>query len=69
MISISTFYLRPNPTVDNYLTILSGALAGLVPGILKEQAAAQTQNKDGNGALPLEQQARPDSLSGPTQPR
>jgi hypothetical protein len=69
MIAVSTFDLLPNATVDNYLTILSGALAGLVPGILKEQAAAQTQNKDGNGALPLEQQARAASLLGPTTPR
>ncbi|MFB0976566.1 MAG: hypothetical protein QMC73_02780, partial [Myxococcota bacterium] len=69
MIAVSTFDLLPNSTVDNYLTVLSGALAGLVPGILKEQAAAQVQNRDANGVLPRDKQARAASLLGPTPPQ
>jgi hypothetical protein len=69
MIAFSTFDLLPNSTVDNYLTIFSGALAGLVPGILKEQADTQVQNQNGNSVLPRDKQARAASLLGPTPPR
>ena len=37
MVTINVFDLIPNSTVEGYLTLMSGALAGLVPGILREQ--------------------------------
>ncbi len=38
MVTINVVDLLPNSTTEGYLTLLSGALAGIVPGILREQA-------------------------------
>lgn len=38
MVTINVVDLLPNSTTEGYLTLLSGALAGVVPGILREQA-------------------------------
>ncbi len=37
MVTINVFDLIPNSTIEGYLTLMSGALAGLVPGIQREQ--------------------------------
>ncbi|HEB90437.1 MAG TPA: hypothetical protein ENI85_12770 [Deltaproteobacteria bacterium] len=37
MVAINVFDLLPNSTVEGYLTLMSGVLAGVVPGILAEQ--------------------------------
>jgi len=37
MVTINVVDLLPNSTTEGYLTLLSGALAGVVPGILREQ--------------------------------
>jgi len=47
MVAVHVFDLLPNSTVDGYLTLLSGALAGVVPGILREQRRAR--RKAGRG--------------------
>ncbi len=52
MVSIRVFDLLPNSTTEGYLTLLSGALAGAVPGILREQArgdAARREDAAGPG--------------------
>lgn len=38
MVAIHTFDMIPNATTEAYLTLLSGALSGAVPGLLREQA-------------------------------
>ena len=65
MIAITTFDLLPNSTIDNYMTLFSGALAGLVPGILREQRAMQATRRNGKSPLPLDKQTRMATLLGP----
>ena len=67
MVAVTTFDLLPNSTIDNYLILLSGALAGLVSGILKEQRVASSMTPGGTSVLPLDKQARAASLLGPSQ--
>ena len=45
MVAIHAFDLIPNATTEGYLTLLSGALAGAVPGILREQSLRDAQRR------------------------
>ncbi len=63
MIVINVFDLLPNSTVEGYLTLLSGAVAGLVPGMLREQEARRDGPAPASKAAP-----RVASLLGPSGP-
>ena len=43
MVTINVFDLIPNSTIEGYLTLMSGALSGLIPGIQREQAMRRHQ--------------------------
>jgi O-antigen ligase len=45
MVAVRVFDLLPNSTVEGYLTLLSGALAGVVPGILREQQRERARRR------------------------
>jgi O-antigen ligase len=47
MIVINVFDLIPNSTTEGYLTLLSGAVAGLVPGMQRKQAARSREKARG----------------------
>ncbi len=73
MVAIRVFDLLPNSTTEGYLTLLSGALSGVVPGILREQASRDAQKRveaaapgsapaagrPGRGEAPRRDQANP----------
>ena len=46
MVAIHTFDLIPNATTEGYLTLLSGALSGAVPGILRDQAERLARRRE-----------------------
>lgn len=62
MIAISAFDLLPNSTVEGFYTMFSGALAGLVPGILREQRKNRPKNSGESSVLPDSEQARVSKL-------
>ena len=62
MIAISAFDLIPNSTVEGFYTMFSGALAGLVPGILREQRKNRPKDSDEPSVLPDSEQARVSKL-------
>jgi hypothetical protein len=43
LVVVNVVDLLPNSTTEGYLTLMSGALAGAVPGILREQARARAR--------------------------
>ncbi len=49
MICINVFDLIPNATVEGYLTMMSGAPAGLIPGIQREQEARRREEMQAHG--------------------
>ncbi|MFT5443635.1 MAG: hypothetical protein ACI8W3_002685 [Myxococcota bacterium] len=65
MIAIHVFDFLPNSPVEGYLTLMSGALAGLVPGILREQRHKDRQADESREPLRGNDQARIASLLGP----
>ena len=54
LVAVSMFDLLPNSTVEGYMTLFSGALAGLVPGLLGEQR----RNGSPDGPRPPRRQSR-----------
>ncbi len=46
MVAIHTFDLIPNSTTEAYLTLLSGALSGAVPGMLREQSERLARRRE-----------------------
>lgn len=49
MVCINVFDMLPNSTTEPYLTLMSGALAGAVPGILREQREKRRRRDPGPG--------------------
>jgi hypothetical protein len=45
MVVVNVFDLLPNSTVEGYLTLFSGALSGVVPGILAEQRRRRARDR------------------------
>jgi len=57
IVAISMFDLLPNATIEGYQTLFSGALAGVVPGILAEERRARRRARE-----------RREASAGPTDP-
>lgn len=49
MVAINVFDLIPNSTIEGYLTLMSGALSGLVPGMQREQGMRRRRNMKAPG--------------------
>lgn len=57
MVVINVFDLLPNSTVEGYLTMLSGVLAGVVPGIAREEAQVAAARRDDDARRPADGEA------------
>jgi hypothetical protein len=68
MVAIHGFDLIPNATTEGYLTLLSGALAGAVPGILREQSLRDAQRRDAASGSPSGSAPGAGGRGGPMRP-
>ena len=68
IVAISMFDLLPNATIEGYQTLFSGALAGVVPGILVEERRARRRAQQRRAAAAAPSTSPGDRSAAPSAP-